>query len=137
MEDFIVEFLGDRDAQKKMLYELAIRAEVSDSSYSLYQKEHGFVHRGYDGVKKWCRVFDLPCLWRKGFGDDHDKCLQNLKTLGKNDCLHNVEVFDDITMTAPYVIITGFKKKGVQKLAAEVVDIVRSHQSNCNCRPKW
>ncbi|KAK1740369.1 hypothetical protein QTG54_009319 [Skeletonema marinoi] len=131
IEDSIVEFLADRDSEKKLLYELAVRAT---GSYK-FPYDHGFVQRKYDGVRKWCRIIDLPCKWREGSGGDHEKCLQDLKTLQRNEC--EIEVFDGKSRPAPYVMICGAKKKDVKKITSEVFNAVKSHQSKCNCRPKW
>jgi len=131
IEESIVEFLPDRDTKKKMLYELAAKAT---GSYKI-PRDHGFVLRKYDGVKKWCTIFDLPCMIN--IADTKCQHLQDLKALGRIDCL--IEVYDFISETAPYVLIHGAKKKDVEEKALEVVNAVKSHQSNdnCSCRPKW
>lgn len=133
IEEFIVEYvvIDDEDMEKKILYELAYNAK---GSYKV-ARYHGFLLRKYDGVKKWCNLFDLPL--QNGVGVI---CLtwlsrQNLKALGKKDC--TVEVFDCVTGTTPYVLITGAKKKEVEEIAKKVYDDVRNHQSFCDCRPKW
>ena len=115
VEESILEFLVDRDTKMKMLYELAAKAS---GSCKLFPCDQGFVRRSYDGEKKWCRVLDFPYKWRKGSGYDHEKWLHHLKTLQRTDC--KIEVFDDSSRTAPYVLITGAKKKDMQDVAAKI-----------------
>eukprot|EP00984_Skeletonema_dohrnii_P028589 scaffold18644_cov110-Skeletonema_dohrnii-CCMP3373.AAC.4 len=128
IEESIVEFLPDRDSGKKMLYELAAKAK---GSYKI-RRENGFVHRKYDGVNKWCRVFNLPCKRREG---TREMCLPDLTVLQRNDCL--IEVIDGSTKRAPCVLISGFRKKDVKELAFVVSIAVKTHQRECNCKPKW
>jgi len=133
IEEFIVEFIendSDEIMEKKILYELALNAK---GSYK-FPRDHGFLLRKYDGVKKWCNLFDLPLLDEDIFLE-HGAIMQNLKVLGKKDC--TVEVFHLATSTTPYVLITGAKKKEVEEMAKKVYNAVRSHQSICDCRPKW
>jgi len=137
IEESIVKFLPDRDAEWKMLYELAAKAA---GSYKL-PRDHEFVQRKYGGVKRWCTIFDLPMqggpLQEPGWSTLHRKCifLKDLKALERNDCL--IKVLDDIAGTAPYMLIYAAKKKEVEEIALEIVNAVKRHQRNCKCGPKW
>ena len=124
IEQSILEFLSDKDTEKKMLYDLAANAKGSSK---MFPQDRGVVLRKYDGVKKWSRVLGLPYIWRKQ-GDDHVKWLQDLKTLQRNEC--KIEVFDYLSRTNPYVFISGSKKKEVQQIVAEVASAMRSRRKN-------
>ncbi len=68
IEQSILAFLADRDTEKKMLYDLAVKAKVTkpnnfNSFKLLFTQERGVVQRKYDGVKKWSRVLGLPYNW--------------------------------------------------------------------------
>lgn len=54
-------------------------------------------------------------------GDDHERCLQDLKAWERNKC--KIKVFDGISRPAPYVLISGTKKKAVKGLDEEVVRV--------------
>ena len=130
IEESIVEFVDDisTSTKNKLLYELA---EKATGSYK-FPRDQGFILRKYDGVKKWSKKFELPdpdeCV-------DHHNFMRNLKDFEEKGC--EIEVEYDYDYGHHYLLIIGDKKKDVQKVAAEVVDAVRSHQSNCNCRPTW
>lgn len=128
IEQSITEFLSNKDTEKKMLYELAAKAKGSSN---MFPQDHGVVLRKYDGVNKWCRVIDLP---RRE--DDPNKWsqdlktlqwLQDLKALQRNNC--TIELFDDISRTAPYVFIAGSKKKEVQEISKKVKEIEKKYSA--------
>ena len=125
-----VEF-ADVFTEDKLLYELA---ETATGSYKFPRDYPGFIQRKYGGVKKWCNKFDLPGLDK--FCAEHFHSMNNLMYLASTGCEININ-HDHGTSKKSYVLIAGLKLKDVQKTAADVVDVVRSHQSNCNCRPKW
>ena len=124
-----VEFVADVFTEDKLLYELA---ETATGSYKFPRENPGFIQRKYDGVKKWCNKFDLPDLDK--FCGDHLRSMNNLMFLESTGC--EIKVNHTTALTS-YVLIAGLKLKDVRKTAADVFDVVRSHQSNCNCRPKW
>ncbi len=129
LEQSILEYLSDRDTEKKMLHELAAKA---NASFKLFPRESGAVQRRYDGVKKWSRVLGLSYNWRQQ-GDDPDKWLQDLKTLQSNEC--KIEVFDYPSRTNPYVFISG-RKREVQRITTEVASAMRM-RSRRKSGPKW
>ena len=66
-----------------------------------------------DVVEKWWRLFAIR--------RDHEKCLQDLKAWERNK--RKIKVFDGISRPAPYVLISGTKKKAVKVLHEEVVRV--------------
>ena len=139
IEQSLVDYLGDQNSVKRLLFELTSTAEGSYAITRLpreFQSE-GLVLKYDNGEKSWWRLFDLPCKWREGSGDNHDKCLWKLKSMGIKGC--EVQLFgnNSLVHAAPYIIIMGANLSDVRKTTLKIVNAVKRHQCQCNCRPKW
>lgn len=138
LEKSLVRFLADKKSEKRMLYELAATA-TGKICRDLFQKNEpsGTLLIKYDGVKKWLRLFDLPCCDR---GNYHGFFLlqMKLKHAQGSDC--KIEVFErseKVPLASPYVSICGSKQNEVKSATAMVVETMRRHQRLCPCRPRW
>jgi hypothetical protein len=67
IEESLMEFLKDRHAEKRLLYELAATAT---GSYKFRSDGCGMLRRVYKGVKLWWQLLDLPCVEK-----DCERCL--------------------------------------------------------------
>lgn len=142
IEQSLIDYLSDQNSVKRLLYELSSTATGSYADNRLPRefKSEGLVLKYNDGQKSWWRLFDLPCKWREGTGGDHDRCLWKLKSFGVNAT--KVQLFGNnfgvpLEHAAPYIIIMGVNLSDVRKTTLKIVNVVKRHQCQCNCRPKW
>eukprot|EP00577_Skeletonema_sp_RCC1716_P013844 CAMPEP_0113372786 /NCGR_PEP_ID=MMETSP0013_2-20120614/718_1 /TAXON_ID=2843 ORGANISM="Skeletonema costatum, Strain 1716" /NCGR_SAMPLE_ID=MMETSP0013_2 /ASSEMBLY_ACC=CAM_ASM_000158 /LENGTH=490 /DNA_ID=CAMNT_0000254697 /DNA_START=38 /DNA_END=1508 /DNA_ORIENTATION=- /assembly_acc=CAM_ASM_000158 len=93
IEQSLVDYLGDQNSAKRLLFELTSTAKGSYATNWVPKQclSEGLVLKYYNGEKSWWRLFDLPCKWREGSGNDHERCLWQLRSMGINGC--KVELF--------------------------------------------
>ena len=136
IEKSLVEYLADKNSEKRLLYDLTITAIDSwqriqrDSASGLLQKDNICGNRS----KQWWRLFEMPCER----GMHHGLFLLELKVPKGSDC--KIEVFErsvKVPLASPYVLISGTKQLDVKNAALMVADAMRRHQRFCPCRPKW
>ncbi|KAL7459828.1 hypothetical protein ACHAWC_011635 [Mediolabrus comicus] len=150
----IVEFLSDENSENRLTYELVTTATGS-LCRTLFKQDASsglLLLKSRDGVKRWSRLFELPCC-EEGEGNDcHGSNLDlkfnghchgsnpDLKSSGleSSDC--RVVVFErsgKVPLASPYIYVSGSKLKEVKSTTSLLVDSMRKHQRLCPCRPKW
>ena len=144
IEESLMDFIGDQNAGKKMLYELSSTAEVTPNARHLFGRNDNFrmVLREYDSVKYWSALFELPYLKRENVNEYHGIFLSNLRgPLSKRDCI--IELYGDkfglpLAHTSPFVLVRGKRHKDVKDAVCVVNDAMKRHQGKgCGCTPKW
>uniref|UniRef100_A0A7S2KI43 K Homology domain-containing protein n=1 Tax=Skeletonema marinoi TaxID=267567 RepID=A0A7S2KI43_9STRA len=137
IEESLVEFLKDKNAEKRLLYELAATA-IGSYKYSNNRRGGdcgGLLLREYNGLKYWLWLRDLPCC---NINHHHGTFLLRMKPQ-LSDC--NLEVFAEsglpLDQAPPFVLISGTKYGDVKKTVAHVVNAMKEHQACCDCTPKW
>jgi len=141
IEESLVGFLKDKNAAKRLLYELAATA-IGSYKYSKNRRGgdcSGLLLREYNGLKYWLWLRDLPCL---NINHHHGKFLLQVKPVQlseTSDC--KMEVFAKfglpLDQAPPFVLISGTKQGDVKKTVAAVVNAMKEHQACCDCTPKW
>ena len=145
IEESLIDFIGDQNAGKKMLFELSSMATGShlvEENILKRNDKYRMVLREYDSVKYWCALFELPYLNRGNKKEYHGRFLSNLrKSLSERDC--TIELYGDkvglpLAHTSPFVLIRGKRHKDVKDAVCAVNDSMRKHQGRgCGCTPKW
>ena len=132
IQESLVGFLSDESLQKRLLFELALFAT---GSYKIQRDDSSkLLLHNYDGQKKWCALFNLPTSGKTC----HGNFVTSLKLPAGNHS--SIEVFGDkkpLRYAEPYVLISGPKKADVKVAVSWVDDVMRRHQQNCGCKPKW
>lgn len=140
IEKSLVEFLADKNSERRLLHELATTAKGSWCR-TLFKQDASsglLLLKSHDGCKSWSRLFELPCCEQGNYCDGSFLKELKLKGLESSDC--KVEVFErsgKVPLASPYVYVSGSKQKEVKSATSMLVESMRKHQRLCPCRPKW
>jgi len=111
IEESLMEFLKDRHAEMRLLYELAATAT---GSYKFRSDGCGMLRRVYKGVKLWWQLLDLPCVEKNHHHGNFLVRMKPVKMSASSDCM--LEVFAakfglPMEQAPPCAVVIGTKKE--------------------------
>ena len=137
----LLEFLGDANSQKRLIYELATTAhgtfDIRREGRAVTTRVKGFTHQ------VWMQLLELPSAEFNGKLNPHGgyltgQFIQQELTHGTKDCW--IEVYGGTppsfpSLCGPYVVVCGFSPHDVNRVAGRVADRIGQHMRECtyNC----
>lgn len=135
VQEYLLEFLGDRNSERRLIYELAMNAKGTHS----FQRTEGVVreecHLSHRLV--WMKLVELPSAGKNVKQlTPHGKYLFNEQELIKGrDTSCSIEVYGfnehGPELNGPYVLVSGNSSDGVNEVAARVAEKISEHQQGC------